>query len=67
MGGDVTAAFWIENWLEECKQKTMRTRICLGEALRVCRRVVGVSMVPQQQDGLGSRGTPSLLAVLEKD
>lgn len=63
----MTAALWIENWLEECKQKTTRTRICLGEALCVCRRVVRVSMVPQHQDGLGSRGTPSLLTVLEKD
>lgn len=67
MGGDVTAAPWTEDWLEECKQKTTRTRICLGEALCGRRRMVGLSMAPQRQDGLGSRGTPSPLTVLEKD
>lgn len=42
IGGDMTASLWIESWLEECKQKTTRNRIWLGEALHGRRRTHGV-------------------------
>lgn len=54
----MTAAPWIEDWLEECKQKTTRTRICLGEALCGRRRMVGLSMAPSGRMGWAAGALP---------
>lgn len=59
----MTAALWIENWLEECKQKRMRNRIWLwgGSALLQPR----CWCIPSEQHpdgGTGWQGTPSAAA-----
>lgn len=67
----MTAALWIENWLEECKQKTTRNRIWLGGRLHIAAdtpKAYPLRAAPRWWYGMASRGYPiSNCKISEKD
>jgi len=61
----MTAALWIENWMEECKQKATRNRIWLGGGsalLQPSQWYIPSERHPNGCTGWRAGGTPAAVA-----